>query len=65
MLYFKNINDLSLLHAELEKLKALYAQALHKKEDSSTLQQLRKTIKLVVSRIDLIEAKQMITAKQV
>lgn len=54
MLYYKNINDISLLQAELKKLRALYAEELNKKENLSALQQLRTRIKLVASRIDLI-----------
>lgn len=56
MLYSKNINDISLLQSELKKLKALYVEALNKKEDTSALQQLRKRIKLLSFRIDLISS---------
>lgn len=54
MLYPKNISDISLLQTELKKLKALYTEILNKKENLPALPQLRKRIKLLASRIDLI-----------
>ena len=57
MLYSKNITNIVLLQAELRKLKASYVEALkNKKENLHTFQQLRKRIKLLTSRIDIINS---------
>lgn len=59
MIYSKKIEDMSLLQSELKKVKALYIKALNKKEGISDLQQVRKRIKLLSSRIDLINSYSM------
>lgn len=53
MIYSKNINNISLLEAEIKRLKILYAQALDK-EDDLALTELRKKIKLLRTRLTLV-----------
>ncbi len=53
MIYSKNINNISLLEAEIKRLKILYAQALDKKDDLA-LTELRKKIKLLRTRLTLV-----------
>lgn len=55
MIYTKNINDIKQLLIEQKKVKILYVEALNKKEELSSLQQLRKRIKLLAFRIDTLE----------
>lgn len=50
MIYFRNINDITLLEAEIERLRKLYARALIK-EDRLSLKELRKKIKLLKTKL--------------
>lgn len=54
MFYLKNVNDILLLEMELQKLKNSYAAALRKQGDPSSLPYLRKLIKTVSGRINLL-----------
>lgn len=53
MFYYQG-NDITLLENELKKLKATYAQALKRPEASLTIADLRKMIKALKGRINLL-----------
>lgn len=54
--YYYQVNDVSLLEAELKKLKAMYAQALKRPEASVAIADLRKMIKALKGRINLLSS---------
>lgn len=49
--YYYQVNDVSLLEAELKKLKAMYAQALKRPEASVAIADLRKMIKALKAEL--------------
>jgi hypothetical protein len=52
MLFSKNISSLTILEAELIRLKAMYVQALETKNEA-TIKTLRKTIKSLKSQMTI------------
>ncbi|MDB5250709.1 MAG: hypothetical protein JWQ40_5103 [Segetibacter sp.] len=60
MFYLKKVNDIFLLEAELKKLKILYAELLKKPAASSSLNEVRRMIKVLSARINVLKMENVI-----
>jgi hypothetical protein len=60
MFYLKKVDDVFLLEAELKKLKITYADLLKKPNASSSLKDVRRQIKVITGRINILNTEKSV-----
>ena len=60
MVYLKKVSDISLLEAELKRLKILYAELLKQPNTSVSLKEVRRMIKVLSGRINVLKMENVI-----